>query len=642
MKAVIRIIFATALLVTSSLSAATVNNVELSYEQGYTVAKIYVDGAVRFTHQSEIAKDGKPYRIIVDVLSAEHGLGGKVFSEVPACAIKGIRSSQFSVTPEKVCRIVFDMVGETIYRTEQQADAVVLYISDGFSQPFTNWSSKSWVASTHAPEHDEPATAVAPAVAVTETESAPTTSTSGMNAAITNDHLASLQGESAPEIKNEELIQEDTSTANLADSATSHPGTADDVVQDTEDRGMSEAAKLLAQSFSAHAAIAQDAVDSTKPLDSIVAETANAATSDSTVDEPLTDTIVKVYSESTAVVDETQMATSPDAIPSATEVVVEEQPAPSVPIVSAANVSENPVTATPASAESTLVPSESTRVRERASRRKFAPMSSLGPDFDVTMNDPVAAETPTAKSVAGESESATEPGINAQPEPAMLADADATTIMEQPKPSVESPAPSLKPAMATESKKNSVETIKPSPKTVVAGESKSSVSSGDTMASEKPSPADVAPAVDTASTSQPSNSDESKAKGTARFRRDPITSKKMRGTLVAEFPQRLVIQYKGKSNRDPFETLVDQEKQYNTPVEKRVPNVEGLTLVGVIETGWGDNRALFEDRSGHGYIMQSGDKVQKGYVLRVEKDRVYFQLFEYGWSRTVSITIEDE
>ena len=61
--------------------------------------------------------------------------------------------------------------------------------------------------------------------------------------------------------------------------------------------------------------------------------------------------------------------------------------------------------------------------------------------------------------------------------------------------------------------------------------------------------------------------------------------------------------------------------------------------VGIIEAG-SSNRALFEDKDGYGYILKSGDKVKNGYVLRVESDRVYFQIFEYGWSRTVALQIE--
>jgi hypothetical protein len=131
-----------------------------------------------------------------------------------------------------------------------------------------------------------------------------------------------------------------------------------------------------------------------------------------------------------------------------------------------------------------------------------------------------------------------------------------------------------------------------------------------------------------------------KKSSTSRFRRTPVTSKKIKGTLVAEFPKRLVIKYKARGHRDPFATLIDESKTNDGPIENQIPNVEGLKLVGVIEAGGKNNRALFEDNENHGYILQSGDKVQKGYVLRVESDRVYFQIFEYGWSRTVALHLE--
>jgi hypothetical protein len=132
-------------------------------------------------------------------------------------------------------------------------------------------------------------------------------------------------------------------------------------------------------------------------------------------------------------------------------------------------------------------------------------------------------------------------------------------------------------------------------------------------------------------------------KSTSRFRRTAAADAKIKGTMVAEFPQRLVVKYESLGNRDPFATLVDDSRTYNTPVENRVPNIDGLRLVGIIESDRGatDNRALFEDKNGYSYILSSGDKVQRGYVLRVENDRVYFQIFEYGWSRTVALAIEN-
>jgi AMIN domain len=618
MKAVIRIICATALLVTSSARAATVNNVELSYEQGYTVAKIYVDGDVRFTHQSEIAKDGKPYRIIVDILTASHNLGGKVFTEVPACAIKGIRSSQFAVKPEQICRVVFDMVGETVYRTEQTPEAVVLYISDGFSQPFTNWSSKSWVASANASKQDKPIAVEQPAATEVAVVPAPITP-SEANALIADDRLASLQSETTV------VAVTDSDSKELTTPI--EPVITEDTIAVSKDAENAAPDKLAAHSFSAHASATEKA-DTAKPVDSSQVPKSIESLTDSLTPEPWAMQVDFAPIVTAPVVEEPKSATSPDVVPTATQEVSESQLAPELPNVSAALVDENPGTAVPADV--------STKVHERTPRKKSAPISSLGPDFDITIENPFVEGTSAIKKDSSVPQIVVDSVATVTAQPAMLADAEATTIVGTPKPA----ATDSKPASVVSKTKMSAPKVTSTPKKVASGESKSSVSSEDTMASEKPSPSDVAPAVDTSST-QPTNVDD-KNKGTARFRRDPITSKKMRGTLVAEFPQRLVIQYKGKNGRDPFETLIDEEKQYNTPVEKRVPNVEGLILVGVIETGWGDNRALFEDRSGHGFIMQSGDKVQKGYVLRVEKDRVYFQLFEYGWSRTVSITLEDE
>jgi hypothetical protein len=162
-----------------------------------------------------------------------------------------------------------------------------------------------------------------------------------------------------------------------------------------------------------------------------------------------------------------------------------------------------------------------------------------------------------------------------------------------------------------------------------------------TKTSTKPQPAvkKSQPKADPAPTKAEPESDES-AKATSRFRRNPTGPTKIKGTLVAEFPKRLVIKYNTHGRRDPFETLINETKSDNNPIERRVPNVEGLRLVGIIEST-GGNSALFEDTDNYGYILKAGDKVQKGYVLRVETDRVYFQIFEYGWSRTVALNIED-
>ncbi len=126
-------------------------------------------------------------------------------------------------------------------------------------------------------------------------------------------------------------------------------------------------------------------------------------------------------------------------------------------------------------------------------------------------------------------------------------------------------------------------------------------------------------------------------KPTSRFRREPAFPNKLKGTIVAEFPQRMVIEYAPGRFRDPFETLIDDTRRTDGPRENRIPDVETSRLVGILESVNGDNRALLEDMDGYGYILKSGDKVKKGYVDRIDPDKAFFQLFEYGWSRTIAL-----
>ncbi len=420
-------------------SASEVTRVDLSYADGSTVARINVAGGIRFTHQTAEAKDGKPFRVIVDVLSATHKLGAKDFSSLPDCPVRGIRSSQYSVTPEAVVRIVFDMENEQVYRVDSGEEWITLYFADKAARQFADWSTAGAAPPVKA---EKPRVAAAP-------EKKAEKSASDLNKSIKEDRLASLEPKA-------------------------------------------------------------DAPQKPAPTKR-----------------------------------ETKSAEKPETH---------------------AKVSEGDVL--------------------------------YGPFADVA---PVEEEKPVV----------TKETPKAAPEPVAKAPA---------KPATTSSGPSSR--QLTQAKAES----QPAPSRPVA---------------EKPVAAPVAAKQDKAVAEAESTEDDSDArKSTSRFRRTPAQSKKIKGTLVAEFPKRLVIKYKAKQFRDPFATLLDESKTYDSPIERQVPNVEGLKLVGVIEAGIKDNRALFEDKEGYGYILKTGDKVQKGYVLRVESDRVYFQIFEYGWSRTVALHLE--
>ena len=132
-------------------------------------------------------------------------------------------------------------------------------------------------------------------------------------------------------------------------------------------------------------------------------------------------------------------------------------------------------------------------------------------------------------------------------------------------------------------------------------------------------------------------------KSTSRFRRKPAFSSKLKGTIVAEFPKRMVIKYRAGSATDPFASLIEKEaSDADKPMARKIPNVETSRLVGVLESSGGKNRALLEDVDGYGYILKPGDKVRKGYVSKIYSDKALFQLFEYGWSRTVALRLNDD
>jgi len=149
----------------------------------------------------------------------------------------------------------------------------------------------------------------------------------------------------------------------------------------------------------------------------------------------------------------------------------------------------------------------------------------------------------------------------------------------------------------------------------------------------------------TANAATPQKKDKAESQSSrrykAQFRRSIDQRKiKLKGTQVAEFPKRLTIKYKTHGARDPFATLLVDKESSSDPMMTELPNVEALTMVGILRDANGKTRGLFEDIDGRGYILSKGDKVRNGTVLKVTRQKAYFQIFEYGWSRTVALSLE--
>ena len=529
------------LLVAGSAWASQVTNVEISYQDGFTVARIDVQGPVRFTHQTEVPKDGRPDRVIVDLLSATHELGAKEFLELPPCVITGIRSSQYAVSPEKIARVVFDLSTTPVYRIESDDRSVTVYFNEKESKNFVTWSTSSVSGKK---EIRQPAVlALQPA-----TEPVPEVKTKSLQArnnAIEQDRMESLSDDIQP--------SQPVVTASKDPWATSTV------------RNRSLNARMFSEGLDYAPSIQE--MPQRSPMDE--------------------------YAE---------------AMPVVPEVV--EQPKPTV----AVNI--------PGPVENTEADDEEVEV---------APSPVTPEKKEVAQVEPPAKSTEFAPSVT--------PSIEWAPPMAFLEGASTESAESLPMQTVSKPIESAPAPLETEpAKQGPVVQVAENPEPVVSP----GIAEAGHIDTTVVSPTDFEPAVEPEEMELVEVSVDSApgaARATARFRRE-VQSDKIRGTMVAEFPERLVIKYEQVGQRDPFGPLIDDARTFNAPVENRIPNVEGLKLVGIIDSDGGFNQALFEDKTGFSYILKTGDKVRNGYVLRVEPEQVYFQIFEYGWSRTVALTME--
>ncbi len=487
-------------------SDARVSSIALNHAETGTIAAIEASEQVRFSHQTEVAKDGKPFRVIVDILSATHHLGAKVFEQIPDCIVSSIRTSQYSVKPEKVVRVVFDMKRETAYQITTEGNTVRVSFPDRETPTFSSWESRSWLGSEQEPvQHARGFKANKPTEKTLSAKPRPESGSDTvdhLNKAIDTDRMASLQGANkGPRPQ----------TSNRLDTALTYQSPTPPAAAGTDDRSEWDSVQLTgtARKYSDGDMYANPHTEQVEP---VVARTSR--------EEPAETQRIKVKGkpESTGAVKKSQHK--------AEFAHADQPPAPADSAVS----QENIVAVKPA--------------------KKQSPPST----------QPVPDNAPAAKADDGDED------------PPQLA-------------------------------KGENETEEPDQGQIKTPSSRSS---------------------------------------TARFRRSPEMSRKLKGTMVAEFPSRLVIKYNSSGRRDPFATLINEARLKSGAMEDRIPNVDGLRLVGVIESAEGRNSALFEDSEGYGYILKAGDKVRRGYVLRVESDRAYFQIFEYGWSRTIALNIEDQ
>jgi hypothetical protein len=117
---------------TASWGSTRIVNITLKKEGNFTKVAVYGDKPFEFTHSTEEAKGGKPYRVVIDCKDAIFDLPQNKYKDgLPQGIITSIRTSQFQVIPERIVRVVLDLKGPVVYKvidkdSENEANIAIL------------------------------------------------------------------------------------------------------------------------------------------------------------------------------------------------------------------------------------------------------------------------------------------------------------------------------------------------------------------------------------------------------------------------------------------------------------------------------------------------------------------------------------
>jgi len=107
----------------SAEAACRIENISLERAGKFTKVTLYADQPWEMVHFTEQAKDGKPYRVIIDCKDALFALPQNHFEQgLPGGTIQRIRTSQYQVAPERIVRVVLDVKGPVVYKVLENTD----------------------------------------------------------------------------------------------------------------------------------------------------------------------------------------------------------------------------------------------------------------------------------------------------------------------------------------------------------------------------------------------------------------------------------------------------------------------------------------------------------------------------------------
>ncbi len=223
-----------------------------------------------------------------------------------------------------------------------------------------------------------------------------------------------------------------------------------------------------------------------------------------------------------------------------------------------------------------------------------------------------------------------------KPAPKVLASKDDNETVQKPVVKQEEKSPAPVPEKQTATKPMPVQQKSPDGKVLTDSQPIVPVRTNETTQTK---PGSVAPQTPSTPDEKDEEAKPQDWKSEKELRKNPDRPPKVKGSLAESFPKREVVRYRSYGRRDPFLPLLS--KSLSGFQSGELPDVEALRLVGILK-GEYKNMALLEDIEGYGYILEDGDKVKHGYVIQIYNDKILFQVEEFGWSRSVALSMDLE
>lgn len=587
------------LLAVASISAnatVKVTNLHMVKNGQFTELTVATDGKCDFTHQIVEEAANKPYRIVVDIKDAVHGLPQHAFANLPIGMVRQIRTSQYSTDPEKVVRVVIDAVGSLTYKVKSGDNGVTLFINTPADKDFPLWSAVAGGPAPTLVNNDPPAPM--PAFPGNE-QNAPKIDKS-------DPAKADLKVATKP-IDEGKLLNKPKSTDSTTPQSTvavitpttppaqpkTQPEAKKEVVKEKPVAVTPTQAETPSPAVKIDPKLLTAIYGEDKPASPVVA--------DNTVPAPQTKSVAP------AKVDDKLQPTPKPAVKNEPAKVADSAVIPQLQNPTNAPATQPLESIKPPKAQKTALPEVKVNPKPKYAGQDGA--SALDPKLATALKNDNQATEPEA--VDDEAQALAE----GETAPATFSKSDAVRQKYQ-------SSRDNKPTDASQ----------PSDEVVLARK--------DAAANVPMTKIDKIRLkykrgikfVENDADEQQLALDESS------FSEDEFVPGPQVGPYNEFLPEREIVMYNTGGRMDPFEPLVEDAQK--SAGYDRIPDVESLRLVGILQDRQ-SSRALFEDANGYSYILKTGDRVKNGFLLSISEDRVVFQIRQYGWNRQVALDLEE-